>query len=1077
MTSRSALASIPTAVAACASSCGATLAAAAAPLLVASDPFAAFDQRELRRVDPARCSLTTAASPSEQTATEQSRSVLSEHPHSHPPAAPAAPVSSAAFVSSPLVAHIQSRFAVAPASTAVRPGCSGYHHILSSDVARSLLRQISLTSSWPPQRRFSGCRAAVSTASFSSGSTAESDAGSTASSDRKDAGEEGGSAVSGGGGLSDREVLSLATDDLAQSHESEDDYSEAREDGASNDSDVDASAQESSDVARSSDGGGSADARAMGEGRQAEADAAAEQAAGLATLAELYEAQEKLVRSARFRESVALFRAWMRKDKSAGAGGGATEAGGAPAPGAGAEAAGEVGAGEAGAGAEKAERPEWWNHEFEVQLRKEREEALPLMTWQLYLHALMHVGPPVQAVQGVVRAMREMRGQGVQASKDTFHVLLRTALARRDANAVLLFLTQCVGASRCRGGVGPGLEFGLTMRHLSALLAAPPVIPSVPCNPLPVLPSHPSRPALAAILQRCPSRLPPTRTHSPPTPLPSLTSFPSSPRLSSHSSHPSHPSHPSHAPPLPPIPPIPPTLLLLFTSPHPRGGRMGVARVVPEAGSYSAAVVLCAKERRMHAALQLVADMRRARMAPSPRAVSELLATCLHTRRSRDAITVLEVVKAHKIEMEGRAMEHALMTAVDTEDYDCAYLAMQLLQEQRDSVHDGLMLHVANMAARAGHTPIIEHVWDRLLRRPYPPAPAFHLARIHAYSAAPNFPCAFRAALHLQDLLLHPTLARPKDLPPYDIFPKFRPGTPGAPQDDLFRYTLPLPAPPGAAGAGGEGEGLAGAEGGVTGGSAPLEELNPFTSLRPLTLALCLNVDVLDKGYSTLESMHAQGEVVALAALNCVVAGCAMQRDVGRAQLTFDEITRTFQLQPDTHSFNALMECYSGVADVRTVVQLFEHMTRTLHLPPTADSFTILVDAHIRAFDAPGACIAMDKMLEAGFTPSRPLLLRLRRRCLCAGLAGGVARAEGLLQALRFRTVNADERRRRHHLAQLPPSVADPRLAARMQGAGQRWGRRRWGEQGQQEGQGEQHQQQWQEERRQEGEEAGSPGL
>ncbi|CAI5492353.1 unnamed protein product [Closterium sp. Naga37s-1] len=979
MASRSALASVPTAVAACASSCGATLAAAAAPLLVASDPFAAFDQRELRRVDPARCSLTTAASPSEQTATEQSRSVLSEHPHSHPPAAPAARVSSAAFVSSPLAAHIQSRFAVAPASTAVRPGSAGsrhllavrpgsssYHHILSSDVARSLLRQILLTSSWPPQRRFSGCRAAGSTAGIFSGSTAELDPGSTASSDRKDAGEEGRAALSGGGGLSDREVLSLATDDLAQSHESDDDYSEAREDGASDDSDVDASVQESSDVARSSDGGGSADARAMGAGGQAEADVAAQQVAGLATLAELYEAQEKLARSARFRESVALFRAWMRKDKSAGAGGGATEAGGAPAPGAGAEAAGE-----AGAGAEKAERPEWWNHEFEAQLRKEREEQLPLMTWQLYLHAMMHVGPPVQAVQGVVRAMREMRGQGVQASKDTYHVLLRTALARRDANAVLLFLTQCVGASRCRGGVGP-MGAARVGRYNGAVVL------------------------------------------------------------------------------------------------------MGAARVVPEAGSYSAAVVLCAKERRMHAALQLVADMRRARMAPSPRAVSELLATCLHTRRSRDAITVLEVVKAHKIEMEGRAMEHALMTAVDTEDYDCAYLAMQ---EQRDSVHDGLMLHVANMAARAGHTPIIEHVWDRLLRRPYPPSPAFHLARIHAYSAAPNFPCAFRAALHLQDLLLHPTLARPKDLPPYDIFPKFRPGTPGAPQDDLFRYTLPLPAPPGAAGVGGEGEGLAGAEGGVTGGSAPLEELNPFTSLRPLTLALCSNVDVLDKGYSTLESMHEQGEVVALAALNCVVAGCAMQRDVGRAQLTFDEITRTFQLQPDTHSFNALMECYSGVADVRTVVQLFEHMTRTLHLPPTADSFTILVDAHIRAFDAPGACIAMDKMVGAGFTPSRPLLLRLRRRCLCSGLAQGVARAEGLLQALRFRTVNADERRRRQHLAQLPPSVADPRLAARMQGAGQRWGRRRWGEQGQQEGQGEQHQQQWQEERRQEGEEAGSPGL
>ncbi|CAI5475152.1 unnamed protein product [Closterium sp. Yama58-4] len=370
---------------------------------------------------------------------------------------------------------------------------------------------------------------------------------------------------------------------------------------------------------------------------------------------------------------------------------------------------------------------------------------------------------------------------------------------------------------------------------------------------------------------------------------------------------------------------------------------------------------------------------------------------------------------------------------------------MQLMQEQREYVHDGLMLRVANMAARAGHTPLIEHVWDRLVRRPYAPSPAFHLARIHAYSAAANFPCAFRAALHLQTSCC--TLARAPQRPP--------PLVPRLPQ-----------VPP---------------RGGVTGSGAPLEELNPFTSLRPLTLALCSSVDVLDKGYSMLEGMHAQGEVVALAALNCVVAGCAMQRDVGRAQLTLDEITRTFGLQPDTHSFNALMDCYSGVADVRTVVQLFEHMTRTLHLPPTTDTYTILVDAHIRAFDAPGACIAMDKMVEAGFTPSRPLLLRLRRRCLCSGLSEGVARAEGVLQALRFRTVNADERRRRLHLAHLPPSVADPRLAARTQGrgqreGGQRWGRRRWEQQGQQEQQGEQRQQAWQEGRRQEGE-AGSPGM
>ncbi|CAI7825799.1 unnamed protein product [Closterium sp. NIES-54] len=985
MASRSALASVPTAVAVCASSCSATLAAAAAPLLVASDPFAAFDRRELRRVDPARCSLTTAASPPEQTATEQSRSVLSEHSHSHPPAAPAARVSSAAFVSSPLVAHIQSRFAVAPASTAahpgsagsrhplaVRPGCSGYHHILTNVLPRSLLRQISLTSPCSSQRRFSGCRAAGSTASIFSRSTAGIDPGSTVSSDGKGAGEEGGAAVFRGGASSHPEMLGSGADDVAQSHESDDD------DSASDDSamaDIDASAQGSSDAARSSDGEGSADGRAMGAGGQAEADAAAQQAAGLATLAELYEAQEKLARSARFRESVALFRAWIRKDKSAGAGGGATEAGGAPAPAAGAEAAGE-----AGAAAEKAERPEWWNHEFEAQLRKEREEQLPLMTWQLYLHALMHVGPPVQAVQGVVRAMREMRGQGVQASEETYHALLQTALARRDANSVLLFLSQCVGASGCRGGVGPGhwgwglgvegtRGFGVHPHAALCILlvakgvwglvvwvdfetplAAAPAVPSMPCRSPPATPSPPSLPTAPAPpslppLLRCPSPPPPAR-------IPHLLS--------------------SHAPPLPPIPPIPPTLPLHFPS-HlwwqdgsseggTKGGQLqrghsAVCQGAPHAGGVAARGghaegahggqgALCTGEgaaarmclcplpsalcplpsalcpvcgamhiaplptmavSRQHGALAVAPPMY---WHSTPRSLAthsllpHLAAPSMPVLSKRLPSPACNAWQAHKIQVEGRAMEHALMTAVDAEDYDCATLALQvryscpagalllpcrcatlalqvryscpagalllpcsrapapvslaslprpsppshqLMQEQGEYVHDGLMLHVANMAARLGDTNIMEHVWDRLVRLPHPPSPAFHLARIHAYSTAPKFSCAFRAALHLQDFLLHPTLARPTDLRPYDIFPKFRPGAPGAPEEDCFRYTLPLLGAAGAAGAGGEGEGLAGGEGGLTGGGAPLEELNPFTSLRPLTLALCSNVDVLDK--------------------------------------------------------------------------------------------------------------------------------------------------------------------------------------------------------------------------------------
>ena len=76
------------------------------------------------------------------------------------------------------------------------------------------------------------------------------------------------------------------------------------------------------------------------------------------------------------------------------------------------------------------------------------------------------------------------------------------------------------------------------------------------------------------------------------------------------------------------------------------------------------------------------------------------------------------------------------------------------------------------------------------------------------------------------------------------------------------------------------------------------------------------------QGYYELERMHAEGELVSLASLNCVLAGCAFLRDIGRAVLTFQEVEQTFGLNPDVHSFNALILAHSWTGEVRDVRRL-----------------------------------------------------------------------------------------------------------------------------------------------------------
>jgi Na+-transporting NADH:ubiquinone oxidoreductase subunit NqrE len=83
------------------------------------------------------------------------------------------------------------------------------------------------------------------------------------------------------------------------------------------------------------------------------------------------------------------------------------------------------------------------------------------------------------------------------------------------------------------------------------------------------------------------------------------------------------------------------------------------------------------------------------------------------------------------------------------------------------------------------------------------------------------------------------------------------------------------------------------------------------------------------QAYFKLAEMHANGlklsdpVPVPLAAINCVILGCANIWDVDRAYQTFESIGSTFGLRPDVHSINALLEAFGKNRKVCDIHNLF----------------------------------------------------------------------------------------------------------------------------------------------------------
>ncbi|KAK4777849.1 hypothetical protein SAY87_018036 [Trapa incisa] len=167
------------------------------------------------------------------------------------------------------------------------------------------------------------------------------------------------------------------------------------------------------------------------------------------------------------------------------------------------------------------------------------------------------------------------------------------------------------------------------------------------------------------------------------------------------------------------------------------------------------------------------------------------------------------------------------------------------------------------------------------------------------------------------------------------------------------------------------------------GNDAEAEDLfSPFTSLYPLVLACSeKGFESLDQVYYQLERLqHADPPYKSVAALNCVILGCANIWDLDRAYATFEAISGDFGLSPNIHSYNALIVAFGKLKKTIEASSVFEHLM-SVGVKPNAMTYSVLVDAHIISRDPKAALSMVDKMVIAGFVPTKDMLKKIRRRC------------------------------------------------------------------------------------------------
>ncbi|KAK9063644.1 hypothetical protein SSX86_017515 [Deinandra increscens subsp. villosa] len=362
---------------------------------------------------------------------------------------------------------------------------------------------------------------------------------------------------------------------------------------------------------------------------------------------------------------------------------------------------------------------------------------------------------------------------------------------------------------------------------------------------------------------------------------------------------------------------------------------------LPDDESYHLVVRLLLAQNQIDHALKYIDLTLKSGYMLSVNVFTECVKSCVDTGRLDTLVSIIERCK--KMD-QNKALcppwnlcNYIMNVAMHTDNSELAYYGLEFMAKWIArgeiarppvllSVDEGLIVNALTTAGRNYNSKLLDGTWailKRSLRQKRVPSPESYLAKIFAYSSFGNLQKAFST--------LHEFEISYKD-------------SPKETEEDLFC---------------------------------------PFTSLYPLVVACSKDgFTTLDNVYYQLENLsRADPPYKSVAALNCVILGCANIWDVDRAYQTFSAMESSFGLTPDIHSYNALLCAFGKLHKRDEAVKVFEHLV-SLGVKPNAKSYALLVDAHLIKRDLQAALSTINNMVVAGFEPTKEILKKVRRRCV-----------------------------------------------------------------------------------------------
>ncbi|KAL8218740.1 hypothetical protein R6Q57_022113 [Mikania cordata] len=362
---------------------------------------------------------------------------------------------------------------------------------------------------------------------------------------------------------------------------------------------------------------------------------------------------------------------------------------------------------------------------------------------------------------------------------------------------------------------------------------------------------------------------------------------------------------------------------------------------LPDDESYHFVVQLLLTQNQIDDALKYIDLTLKSGYMLSIEVFTECVKSCVNTGRLDTLVSIIERCK--KMD-QNKALcppwnlcNYIMNVAMHTDNSELAYYGLEFMakwiasgENARPSVllsvDEGLIVKALTTAGRNYNSKLLDGSWailKRSLRQKKVPSPESYLAKIFAYSSLGKLQKAF-STLHEFEIS-------------YEDSSKET-------EEELF---------------------------------------SPFTSLYPLVVACSKDgFTTLDNVYYQLENLsRADPPYKSVAALNCIILGCANIWDVDRAYQTFSAMESSFGLTPDIHSYNALLCAFGKLHKRDEAVKVFEHLV-SLGVKPNAKSYALLVDAHLIKRDLQAALSTISNMLVAGFEPTKDILKKVRRRCV-----------------------------------------------------------------------------------------------